>query len=355
MNVFSAFDGISTGMYALQLQNIPVEQYYSSEIDPHTITVSKKNFGDKITYLGDIKEISAKDLPKIDLLLGGFPCQSFSQAGGQKGFNDVRGQLLFDLLRLKKELNPTYFLFENVKLTKETKKMIDDLIGVEGIVINSALVSAQNRLRTYWTNIPIQGLPEDRGIKLIDVLDEEPNEKLFIKSDRPIVNTPESKRKIGYIGSNSQGNRVYDINDKSATLCGEAGGLGAKTGLYLDKVVCGASRGRDYTGEGNKQYLELRKDDKTNTLTTVQKDNLIIRDKSKCVRSGGRGSFDRHEWDSVDKAHIRKLSVTECERLQTLPTGFTEGISDTQRYKALGNGWTAEVISWILSFIPRGE
>ena len=329
MNVLSLFDGMSCGQIALDKLGIPVNKYFASEIDKYAIQVARKNYPDMI-HLGDVKEIDPSKLPKIDLLIGGSPCQGFSFAGKQLNFDDPRSQLFFEYVRLLEALKPKYFLLENVKMKKESEQVITEILGVEPIEINSSLVSAQNRKRLYWTNIPVDGLPDDKGTVLSDVLED-------------------------------------GVTDREKSYCIDANYYkGGNLKSYFEKhrrqlvFTGGAWRGR-YTVDGVRQdhkqkvaglttqRLEVRKDEKTNALTTVQKDNVAvkIRDKSKCVRTGGRLSYDRHEWDSIDNMHWRKLTVTECERLQTVPDNYTCGVSNTQRYKMLGNGWTVDVIKHI--------
>lgn len=296
LNVLSLFDGMSCGQIALQRAGIKVNNYFASEIDKYAIQVAKHNYPN-MQHIGDVTKVKGKDLPKIDLLIGGSPCQGFSFAGKQLNFDDPRSKLFFEFVRLKNELKPKYFLLENVRMKKESQDIISKYLGVEPIMINSNLVSAQNRVRFYWTNIPNLTLPEDKGILLKDVLEDE--------------------------------NAI----------------VGARRGRYLVDGI--RQDGKMLTAGKTKQYLEIRNDEKSNCLTTVQKDNIVIRDKSKCVRSGGRGSYDRHEWDSVDKDHTRKLTVLECERLQTVPDNYTNHVSNSQRYKMLGNGWTVDVIAHI--------
>lgn len=364
MNVLSLFDGMSCGQIALDQLGIKVDNYFASEIDKYAIEIAKKNYPNTI-HLGDVTKIKGEDLPQIDLLIGGSPCQGFSFAGKQLNFNDPRSALFFEFVRLLKETKPKYFLLENVRMKKEYQDVITEHLGwIEPIRINSALVSAQNRERLYWSNIPNKTQPEDRGIVLKDVLEndfESDRDKSYCidanyykganweqykeKSRRQLVTKP---IQVG-IASDIKGydciKRVYSAEGKSPTLTTMEGGH------RQPKVACGAFRGRYEEDGSTKQQLEVRKDDKTNTLTSVQKDNVIVREKSKTVRSSGRGSYDRHEWDSVgDKGtnlYYRKLTPLECERLQTVPDGYTEGVSNTQRYKMLGNGWTVEVIKHI--------
>ena len=241
------------------------------------------------------------------MLIGGSPCQGFSFAGKQLNFDDPRSQLFFEYVRLLKALKPKYFLMENVKMKKESMDIITEYLGVEPIEINSNLVSAQNRKRLYWTNIPMKGLPEDKGIMLKDIL--EPVEQIddaYYYSDKSIAYMERGNDKWQQAGARRADRYTQTPDTKKAFT-----------------ITANFHKGVPYN------YFD------------------DVRDKSKCVRSGGRGSYDRHEWDSVDTHHIRKLTVTECERLQTVPDGYTCGVSNTQRYKMLGNGWTVDVIKHI--------
>ena len=304
MNILSLFDGMSCGQIALEKGCFKIDNYFASEIDKYAMEVTQKNYPNT-KQLGSVEFVNGANLPKIDLLIGGSPCQGFSFAGKQLNFEDHRSKLFFEFVRLKNELSPKYFLLENVRMRKEFQDIISKYLGVEPIMINSNLVSAQNRVRYYWTNIPNLELPEDRKILLKDILE----------NDNEII--------------------------------------GARRGRYLVDGI--RQDGKMITAGKTKQYLEIRNDNKSNCLTTVQKDNIVIRDKSKCVRSGGRGSYDRHEWDSIDKDHTRKLTILECERLQTVPDNYTNYVSDTQRYRMLGNGWTVDVIVHILKNMNNHE
>jgi site-specific DNA-cytosine methylase len=291
MNVLSLFDGMSCGQVALHRVGLSGFTYYASEIDKFAIKITQKNFPNTI-QLGDVTSIDVSTLPNIDLLIGGSPCQGFSFAGKKLNFNDPRSKLFFEYVRILKAIQKTnpdvHFLLENVNMKEEYRNVISEQLGVQPIKINSNLVSAQNRVRLYWTNIPNVCQPTDKKIFLKDILEDQ-------------------------------------------------------------SQLCGAVRGRYIDGKKPaKQCLEIREDQKTNALTTVQKDNIVIRDKSKCIRVSGRYSKDYHEWDSVDNAHTRKLTVKECERLQTLPDDYTEGVSTTQRFKMIGNGWTVDVIAHLL-------
>ena len=177
MNVLSLFDGMSCGQIALNRASIKYDNYFASEIDKYAIKVTMANYP-KTIQLGDVTQVKGADLPKIDILLGGSPCQGFSFAGKQLNFEDPRSKLFFEYVRLLRECNPKYFLLENVKMKKEYEQIITDHLGVEPIFINSSLVSAQNRKRLYWTNIPIKTLPEDKGLTIKDIVDYGTGKKL---------------------------------------------------------------------------------------------------------------------------------------------------------------------------------
>jgi DNA (cytosine-5)-methyltransferase 3A len=282
INVLSLFDGISCGQIALNKVGIEIENYFASEIDKHAINVTQHNYPNT-KQLGSVTEVNGIDLPKIDLLIGGSPCQGFSFAGKQLNFEDPRSKLFFEYVRLKNELNPKYFLLENVKMKKEYQDIISSYLGVEPIMINSNLVSAQNRVRYYWTNIPVTGLPNDKSILLKDITEDglqslglaqrgryDENGKIIQKyelngTEKSNAITTVSKDTLLFIPvdkhhSNSglvclgglmkpthklwldngkllqrnfsQGNRVYSSDGKSATLNANSGGIGGKTGLY---------------------------------------------------------------------------------------------------------------------------
>ena len=384
MNVLSLFDGISCGRVALERAGIKVDTYYASEIDKYAIKITQKNYPDTI-QLGDVNNIDfTQSIGKIDLLLGGSPCQDLSIAKqNRQGLKGERSKLFWKYVEALNTIKPKWFIFENVaSMKKADKDIITKELGVEPIMIDSALVSAQQRKRLYWTNIPGIEQPEDKHIYLQDILESEYTDRLksycidasYFKGTN-LEQYLEKKRrqvvfnkpfKVGQFNSGGQGDRVYAIEGKSVTLSANGGGRGAKTGLYLipvqyDRknkigkelekaitlmasdwmglnrnqkqnavVCCVAQRGR-YNDDGKiEQKYEPRFDGKTNTLTTVQKDNMI--------------------WN-IEEMYIRKLTPIECERLQTLPDNYTEGISNTQRYKCLGNAWTVDVIVHILKHI----
>ena len=314
MNVLSLFDGMSCGQIALDQLGIKVDNYYASEIDKYAIDIAKKNYPDMI-HLGDVSNIKGKDLPQIDLLIGGSPCQGFSFAGKQLNFDDPRSVLFFEFVRLLKECKPKYFLLENVRMSLKCQDVITEHLGwVEPMRINSALVSAQNRQRLYWTNIPNLTQPDDRNIVLTDILEADASEPML---SNVYGGFKEKKPRVHY--------------EKSVTIRTASGG-GHIPSVKLKKG--GALRGRSFDQHGNltdwktgthKQVLESRKDDKANAITSATKDSVV----------------------AYSKEEYRKLTPTECERLQTVPEGYTEGVSNTQRYRMLGNGWTVEVIKHI--------
>jgi len=314
MNILSLFDGISMARVALDKANIPVNMYLASEVDKYAIQVSKKNYSD-IMHLGDVRYIKKLKVP-IDLLIGGFPCQSHSIAGNGMGFDDPRGQLFFDVVRLINTIKPRYYILENVaSMKKNTQKEISWILGVDPVMLDSALVSAQSRKRLFWIGkLNDKGIyekveieqPIDRGIKLSDILLDDTYTE-YIKSypltasyngvvlwnsiskcQRTMVwNKP---IRVDTLGKGGQGERVYSIDGKSVCLSANGGGKGAKTGLYAIK---------DYA---------------------------------------------------------RKLHPIECERLMGVVDNYTNGISDTQRYKCLGNGFHVDIITHILNqvFNPNG-
>ena len=340
INVLSLFDGMSCGQIALDRLGIEVDKYYASEIDKYAMTIAKKNYPN-ILHIGDVTQVDGTKLDKIDLMIGGSPCQGFSFAGKQLNFSDPRSALYFEFVRLLKETKPKYFLLENVRMKKEFQAIITKDLGVEPIMINSSLLSAQNRVRLYWTNIPNVTQPNDLGIVLKDIIEDGVTDRTkshcldanyfkggnlksyFEKHRRQLIFSKDGLCHVGDadLKGNDSIKRVYHPDGKSPTLTTMQGGH------REPKIILGgAFRGR-YEDDGSiKQQLEIRSDEKTNTITTVQKDNVV-----------------------VSNATYRKLTPLECERLQTVPDKYTEGVSNTQRYKMLGNGWTVDVIKHIFT------
>ena len=183
MNVLNLFGGMEAGRLAMDRANISVDKYYSAEIDPYAIKIANKNHPD-IIQLGDVTKINTKDLPYIDLLMGGSPCQGFSFAGKQLAFDDPRSRLFFEFIRIMNELKPKYVLLENVRMKKQFEDVITEHIGFPPQLINSSVASAQNRWRNYWFGMLINGkyeqiiIPpmEDKGLVLKDILQEDHDE-----------------------------------------------------------------------------------------------------------------------------------------------------------------------------------
>jgi len=362
---------MSCGQIALKELGIHVDTYYSSEIDKFSIQQTQHNFPNTI-QLGDIVNIKGSDLPKIDLLIGGSPCQGFSFAGKQLNFNDPRSALFFEYVRLWNEIkaiNPdARFLLENVNMKKEYLRIISEYMGVFPVRINSNLVSAQNRDRWYWTNIRIRevGLfselytdipqPEDKGILIKDILqpESEIGKKYYLSSK--LIN--------GLI-------KHADKRDQNFTYNAKNGKAKAITVSHLKmnldtNYVCVAMRGRNpenssdrTTGSPIEQRLEPKSDGKTNCLTSVAKDNLILQ-KAHGFNKGGifeekSPTLLSNSWEHnnhvTDGYKLRRLTPTECARLQTIPEWYEWIVSDTQIYKMLGNGWTVEIIKHIFSFL----
>jgi len=305
LTVLSLFDGISCGQIALARAGISVKQYFASEIDKHAIKVTQSRHPDTI-QLGDILELDVSKLPEIDLLIGGSPCQSFSVAGDGTGF-DGKSKLFWEFVRILKELKPKYFLLENVKMKSSWRDIITETVGVEPIEINSALVSGQHRRRYYWTNIPGITQPKDQDISLSDVLEVISDDEDVTYGDR--------------LAPNGKTVRV-EATDFPYTFYEARTDEGKAERRRLRKLL-----GRDTTPRGAKYkiYLPLRH----------LKSNCIVATPSQL------------DWVVDNEGRYRKLTVTELERLQTLPIGYTEGISPTQRRKAIGNGWTVDVIAHI--------
>jgi DNA (cytosine-5)-methyltransferase 3A len=332
MKVLSLFDGISCCRVALG--NAPGIEYLASEIDKNAIKIAKKNYPNTV-HLGDVKDISGAKLPSdIDLLIGGSPCTDLSIAmKGRTGLEGNRSKLFYEYLRILQQTKPKWFILENVaSMPDKDKDIITEALGVQPVMLNAALVSAQNRRRYFWTNIPIKGLPADRGFKISDVLESEVDEKYIVKSkftEKKVANRNDVKQ-VGHVSNgNGQANRVYDPEGKSAPLMSSCGGLfkiGRDVGRRLTKdgVRCDDDKTVKIT-----RRIETREDGKCGTLTSVLKDNLVVGDV------------------------IRKLTPVECERLMGLPDNYTEGISMTARYKAIGNAFHVEIIKWILSHIPQ--
>ena len=334
IRVVSCFGGMEGLMIALINQKVKIKSYKSFEIDKHAIELTSFNFPN-MEHMGDIMNANVDDIGECDLMVLGSPCQGFSNSGKRLGLEDERSGLLIPALELMKKVKPKYWIFENVRMKTEWLELLDNIIGVKHVEIDASLVSAQSRKRCFWANFHITQ-PEDKGIMLKDILEPNVESEIIYREPyyKPNGNTTGV---LGYVGNKpAQATRVYSIDQKSKCLTANGGGQGGKTGLY--EIKCGAWRGRKINEQGFRddknpdakyvQQLEIRDDGKTNTLTTVEKDNVVV-------------NRDEYLW--------RKLTPLECERLQTMPDNYTNHVSKTQRYKMIGNGWTIDVIAHILS------
>lgn len=347
MNVLSLFDGMSCGQIALTELGCFPDKYYASEVDKFAIQQTTHVFPDTI-QLGDVTKVDVSKLDKLDLLIGGSPCQSFSFAGKQVGmvttdkvditdlqtYLDLKemgfefeGQsyLFWEYMRILTDIrkyNPDIkFLLENVVMSKKWEAVLTKAIGVEPVKINSNLVSAQNRKRLYWTNIAGIPQPKDEGIYIRDILEDEVDEKYYV-SDKAIQGMINHTGKSTEKG-NGFGARVVSPDGKANTLLQRC----YKDGK--DNLIIAAGRGRACEDGVIRQHLEPRKDGKSICLTTVQKGNLLIENRST----------------------LRRLTPRECARLQTVPEWYEWVVSDTQIYRMCGNGWTVKVIEHILGHL----
>jgi DNA (cytosine-5)-methyltransferase 3A len=412
MNVLSLFDGMSCGQIALNKANIDYDIYYASEIDKHAIKVTQSNYPNTI-QLGDVTKWREWkiDWSSIGILLAGSPCQGFSFAGKQLAFDDTRSALFFVFVEIWEHIKnhnaKAKYILENVKMKKEYELIISKYMGINPIEINSSLLTAQNRVRLYWTNIENEpfGLfgnmtctipqPKDKRIFLKDVLETNVDNKYYL-SDKFLIGIKKRNEILNLKGHEMKAN------------CFTAGGNSG--GLHSDMTLIVASRGRNpensknrESGLNTEQMLEPRFDGKTNCLTSVKKDNyvmgfdyrldegirprkdgksptLLARARQDIYGSGGvitHSTQPRNGKGNGGKGHlmkkdnksycvdtsnsqaieydynIRRLTPIECERLQSVPDNYTNYVSDSQRYKMLGNGWTVDVIVYILSFMNK--
>jgi DNA (cytosine-5)-methyltransferase 3A len=295
MNVLSLFDGISCGQLALQRAGVTVENYFASEIDKHAINVTQHHFPNTI-QLGSVVGLDTLGLPKIDLVFGGSPCQSFSRSGDGSGFDGKSG-LFWEFIRVLNEVKPKYFLLENVEMKKEWEKIITDTIGVEPIMIDSKFFSAQKRQRLYWTNIPFNKEIKDKNINILDILQPDGSEKII--NDHPLV---------------------LEINDEGF------------------KIRNGTKKGYLYANNGDCVNLEVPKSKTRRGRVSVGKTNTL---NTAC------------NYGVVVDGNLRELNILEYERLQTLPDNYTSIATLNQRKKMIGNGWTVDVISHIFKSIVK--
>lgn len=291
MKVLSLFDGISCGRLALQRAGIPVERYVAYEIEPNAIKVSKENWND-IEHCGDVTTADFSQYKGFDAIIGGFPCQDLSiNKRDRQGLEGKRSGLFWELVRAIEEVKPKYFLVENnYKMPQKDQDIITKTLGVEPILIYSGKVSAQSRYRLYWTNIPNVQQPKDLHIYLKD-----------------IVEHGETKEK--------DLSTLTRFNDKTYTNHDRPARVGT--------IGKGGQGERVYSIEGKSVTLK--------------------------ANGGGRGA--KGGLYLIDGA-VRKPTPIECERLQTLPDNYTSCLSDNERRKVIGNGWTVDVIAHVFSYLP---
>lgn len=283
-NVLSLFDGISCGQLALTRAGIEYDKYFASEIDKWAIMVTQKNFP-KTVQLGNVIDIDFTQLPKIDLLIGGSPCQDLSLAKrNRQSLNGQSSRLFYEYAKALNVLRPKYFLLENVaSMNRESRDIISELLGVQPIEINSNLFSAQDRKRLYWTNIKVDRLPIQCDLVIKDILEKDVDSKYF--PNRPFTIIDKNKRVVATDDHrNYSTNKIYNINFKSPILTCDGNGGGLIKKIFINEMV-------------------------------------------------------------------RHLTPIEYERLQTISDNYTSGLSNSQRYNCVGNGWTVDVIAHIFSHI----
>lgn len=313
MNVLSLFDGMSCGQIALNRVGIEYDNYYASEIDKDAIKVTQHNYPNTI-QVGDVTKLFTTNLPKIDLLIGGSPCQGFSFAGKQLNFEDPRSKLFFEFVRLKNELQPKYFLLENVRMKKSSEDVITEYLGVEPILINSHLVSSQHRRRLYWTNIPGIEQPMNMGIELKDILD----------------------KNVGGVKIEFDSNGEYQLTAKNGKTIRLNNRVEIPYTIYETRTELGRSE--------RKRIRQLHGIDST-PRTKEHKEYLPLKTKKSNCLLTGESTLD-YIVDS--ELNFRSYTINELERLQTLPVNYSNiGLSKNKIRKMIGNGWTVDVISHI--------
>jgi len=368
--VLSCFDGISCGQVALDRLGVKVDKYMASEVDKYAIQITQANFPNTI-QLGDIRNVTVKE--PVDVLIGGPPCTDVSFAGKGKGLiKGEKSSLFFEFERILREaiaINPDLkFLVENTRMKQEYVDIISEILGVQPVLINSNLFSAQNRARLYWTNFAIPEIPEDKGIVMADILEDGFTDRTkshcidasyykggnlksyFEKHRRQLVFSDDGLCHIGDadIKGHDIIKRVYHRSGKAPTVNSMSGGnrepkvaVTSYREVRTEKAKAERRRikketGKDYTSFRDKELIP-REDGKVGAVTTsLNKDHTISIENEELTR-----------W--------RKLTPLECERLQTLPGNYTAFVSNTQRYRGIGNGWTVDVICFIMSELKQKE
>ncbi len=405
MNVLSLFDGMSCGQLAINRLGISYDNYFASEVDKYAMKVTMANFPNTI-QIGDVREVKASlfsDTP-ITLMMGGSPCQSFSFAGKRKGMStkdniqilsldqylelkennfEFEGQsyLFWEYIRLLNEVKPKYFLLENVMMEERWEKVITKTIGVHPLDINSSLVSAQNRRRLYWTNIGLEpqglfgdleqtiGQPKDIGILLKDILEDNPNAKHYL-SDKTLNYY---KKNDADLKAKNIGFRFEPNEGETKSKCITTKEVGRMENNY---IICHSTQKRsedrpsvkDNKNAGDSGQLS-RDDGKTYCLDRAN--SMAIEVRKVIQLNESKESHNQQPYQQnriydingispalqaqlpkgstmINTSRIRRLTPVECERLQTVPDNYTNHVSDSQRYKMLGNGWTIDVIAHIL-------
>jgi DNA (cytosine-5)-methyltransferase 3A len=412
MNVLSLFDGMSCGQQALEMANIKVDQYFASEIDKYAIVVTMANYPNTI-QLGSIIDLDGTKLPKIDLLIGGSPCQSFSFAGRRNGMTtkseveilslehylelkaegyEFEGQsyLFWEYIRILNEVKPTYFLLENVVMEERWQRVISKAIGVNPIEINSNLLSAQNRIRIYWTNIGMKPMglfgdllsiieqPKDKKIYLKDILQDNPDAKFYLnkvniemlKRHDKLKNLENIKSATLVASYHKMGrdqqyvcepvDERYYLTEKQIDVIGKCNEKGNQPKVFstnnnhpssISTEQHDSILGADFRYD---KGIKIRKGGKFPTLTTDAEQQYIIPKDSFFYNEAKSNMNEITEMGIYKNSRIRKLTPVECERLQTVKDNYTnKGISDTQRYRMIGNGWTVAVIAHIFSYLNQ--
>lgn len=336
INVISLFDGKACARVALERAEIPINNYYASEIDKPAMLIAKKNYPD-IQHVGDVTKLHHIDWSEIDLLCGGSPCQGFSFAGKQLNFDDPRSALFFEFARIWEEIkkaNPkAKFFLENVKMKKEYQDVISDILGVRPVFVNSKLVSAQSRPRLYWTNIEGFTMPIEKNILIKDIA---------LNISQYGENKTQQIIRVANINPSGKGmnGNIYSAEGISPTLTTNEG-----EGI---KIIDGFIKRRTESGKTvwtvpeatKKGFVDIEEGEFVDLtfINSKTRRGRKMTNKSNCLTAANYDYCQALEFD------FRKLTPIECERLQTLPDNYTEGVSDSQRYKMLGNGWTIDVI-----------
>lgn len=380
MNVISLFDGMGCSYLALQKAGIEIKNYFAYEIDKFAIEQTSKEVP-LIKHMGSVTDFRKEDLGglSIDLIIGGSPCQGFSFAGKQLAFDDPRSALFFEYVRILKEvreINPNVkFLLENVRMKSEHEFIISQYLGVYPVAINSNLVSAQNRHRLYWSNIRTKTInlfgelvtdipqPKNLGILLGDILENEVDEKYYL-----------SEKAVSFFKSNSEkmqeaGNgfkfELSDIDKKSKTITTKECSRMENNFIRTKNYVQWDASGKGFKSQQDLAFYESGKHGALANARAETKTGVVITHNMQPRQGkgqGGKGHLQKNDQKSycVDTTQsnaveyderIRRLTVRECSRLQTVPDSYTWHVSDSQAYKMLGNGFTVDAIAHILKHL----